>query len=291
MLTRMKTRLPWSTQLLILGIESLPSFTLEPLARLMAFGYRTLAPRKLRRAIRNLEIAFGDQLDPTEIDLLARKSLVHQAIALLESIRELRKPGAVQIEGFAGIQSLAKELEQGEGGQLFLTAHIGAWEFVNRAGTQAATGDFFALAKEPKQESANLLLDHLRESGGMEVLPSGRKSTLKRMLEVLKRGGWLGLAMDQKPDGPGIPVEFFGRTTEFVVGPAALIERQGSRALVAFCIRLGNGKYRLLGQKLLLTGGESRQEITQKMASLVEDVIRQHPEQWLWTYRRWPDVR
>ncbi len=291
MLAKMSASLLWSTRLLLLAIESLPRFAVQPLGQFLATLYRFAAPRKMRRAQTNLAIALGDQLDDAEISRLARASLNHQAVSLLETVRELRRPGAVTFSGVKEFNIRALDLEQGGAGQLLITAHIGAWEFINRAGTQAATGSFYALAKEPKQPAANRLLDALRESAGMEVFPSGRKSTLRRMLRVLQQGGWIGLAMDQKPDGPGVPVQFFGRTTEFVVGPAALVERQGCRVLVAFSVREGNSAYRILSEKLEIEPGESRQDLTQKMADTVERVIRQYPEQWLWTYRRWPDVR
>lgn len=282
-------RLSASAALLLAVTRSIPSFAIQPLAHLLAWLYRTLAPRKLERALVNLELAFGDQMTGRQRRTLARASLVHQAASLIETARELQRPGSVVIEGQTEFARSVAELEQSSGGQLLVTAHLGSWELLNRAATLVAARGFFALAKQPSQATADSFLDALRLAAGTEVLASGAKSTLRRMLKVLNDGGWLGLAMDQKPDGAGIKVIFFGRETEFVVGPANLIDRQGCRVLAASCVREGPSRYRLTAQELEFDPGASREQITQRLAAELEAMIRAHPEQWLWTYRRWPD--
>ena len=269
-------------------IRALPSFSVQPVARTLAGSYRLLAPRKLRRARANLDLAFADGLVAKKKDRIARASLLHQAVSMLETVRELTRPGCVTIEGVEEFDRLFGELEKRGRGQLLLTAHLGSWELLNRAATRAAANGFFALAKRPHQRTADSLLDDLRQAAGTQVLASGAKSTLRRMVEVLADNGWIGLAMDQRPEGSGIPVQFFGRETEFVVGPATMIERQGCAALVAFCIRTGRARYRLQAHEVEFSSGATREEITQRLATELERVIRQVPEQWLWTYRRWP---
>lgn len=282
---------PTGTAALLLSVTRwVPAVAIEPAARLLAWVYRALAPRKLRRAMVNLEIAFGDQMSERQRRELARASLVHQAASLIETARELQQPGSVVIQGHTEFARRVAALEQGSGGQLLITAHLGSWELLNRAATLVATRGFFALAKQPQQVAANSFLDALRLAAGTRVLASGAKSTLRRMLEVLNDGGWLGLAMDQKPEGAGIPVPFFGLETEFVVGPANLIQRQGCRVLAAFCVREGRGRYRLAARQVEFEPGTSREEITRRLAAELEAMIRAHPEQWLWTYRRWPDL-
>lgn len=272
---------------LLASIRSLPGPGVEPVARALARAYRLVAPRKLRRARANLDLAFGGTLDAAEKDRIARASLIHQAVSLLETVRELARPGSVFIEGVEAFAQAIRSVEAHSRGQLLLTAHLGSWELLNRAATRAASNGFFALAKRQDHKAADSLLDDLRQAAGTRVLPSGAKSTLRRMLQVLGDNGWIGMAMDQRPEA-GIRVQFFARQTDFVVGPATMIQRHGCRALVAFCVRVGRARYRLLAREVVFLPGASREEITQQLASELEQMIRQVPEQWLWTYRRWP---
>lgn len=279
----------WTVRLLISLISSLPRFATEPVAWLLAWLYRLVAPRKLRRARANLQLALGHDLDSARRDRLARASLVHQAVSLIETVRAVQRAGSVEIEGSDEFARQIRDVEQSGRGQILVTAHLGSWELLNRAATELAAQGFFALAKEPGMAAANSLLDHVRRGAGTEVLPSGAKSSLKRMVAVLKARGWIGLAMDQRPEGPGIPVSFFGRRTEFVPGPSRLIESLDCGVLAAFCVRIGRARYRLIARPVTFEPGASRQAITQRLAEELEAAIRDCPEQWLWTYKRWPE--
>lgn len=279
----------WTARLVPAVLTLLPRFSVEPTARSLGWLYRRLAPRKLERAQENLARALGEELDGDELDALARAAINHQACSLLDTVREVRRPGTLEIEGVDEFRRLVAAVESRGRGQILVTAHLGSWELLNRAATQAAVHGFFALAKQPDVGAASSLLDEVRRAAGTEVLPSGAKSTLRCMLAMLKAGGWIGLAMDQRPDGPGIPVRFFGRVTDFVVGPARMIESQDCGVLAAFCVRTGRGRYRLLARPVEIAAGAGHEDITQRLADELEAAIRAYPEQWLWTYKRWPE--
>jgi KDO2-lipid IV(A) lauroyltransferase len=95
-------------------------------------------------------------------------------------------------------------------------------------------------------------------------------------------------------EGQGVFVEFFGRPAATTTIVAALAVKTGSQVLVGESLLLPDGRYRLVYHPPLAfepREGEARDaaitRLTQQIARLQEDVIREHPEQWLWLHRRW----
>ena len=125
---------------------------------------------------------------------------------------------------------------------------------------------------------------------GTPVLWNHRKTLIKDILLALRRGESVGFVMDQKPEGRRGPiVDFFGKPTPFVGGPAAIAIKTRCAVLSVFCLREGPMEYRILSRKLLDGGHkfEDEAKLSQEMAHEIEGVIRAYPEQWLWNYKRW----
>jgi Kdo2-lipid IVA lauroyltransferase/acyltransferase len=100
----------------------------------------------------------------------------------------------------------------------------------------------------------------------------------------------MALAADQNPGNPasGWWFEFFGRPAPFVKGPAKAAISNDAVVVFAFIHKLRRGYY----QAVFTVAEENpktstEQEITAKFVRYLENVIRQHPDMWLWSHRRW----
>jgi len=100
----------------------------------------------------------------------------------------------------------------------------------------------------------------------------------------------LALVADQNPGHPGNAwwVDFFGRPTPFVKGPAKAAIANNTVVIFAFIHKPRRGYYDVV---LSLAAEDPRafteQELTKKFANYLEGVIRQYPDMWLWSHRRW----
>jgi Kdo2-lipid IVA lauroyltransferase/acyltransferase len=214
-----------------------------------------------------------------------------QWCVLMETLRtHVAKNDPIQIEGLEQLSSTTRELMAAGKGLIIVTAHLGNWEFVARYTARASGRRFNALAKPSKLPELTRILDGMRLRMNTAVLWTDSKNLLKDMLKILKAGECLGFVMDQKPEGRvGPVVDFFQQPTEFVSGPAKLSSRQGAPILAVFCMRTGLLQYRII-QELIVPadhGLTDETQLTQKMATAIETVIRLYPEQWLWNYKRW----
>lgn len=99
----------------------------------------------------------------------------------------------------------------------------------------------------------------------------------------------LGLVGDQSamPD-KGYWVEFFGKKTPFVKGPERSARLNDAAVIFVNFYPVKRGYY---NSEMLLFTTDPRScphgEITKQMIVFIEDAIRKHPSNYLWSHRRW----
>lgn len=101
---------------------------------------------------------------------------------------------------------------------------------------------------------------------------------------------FLGLVADQNPGDPTHAwwFNFFGKPTPFVKGPARGAIANDTAVVFAFIHKPKRGQYvAVLSTATTRARDFTESELTGKFVDYMEDVIRQYPEMWLWSHRRW----
>jgi len=169
-----------------------------------------------------------------------------------------------------------------EGGFL-LTAHIGNWELMGALFSRLSGGKLAVVAKPLKNKRVNRLINSIRESWGIRVIPTGRGLEI---LRELKRGNFVGILLDQRPKvKEGYLTTFLGRKAYTNKGLALLSLKTGKPVIPAFCFLEGE-KYKIEIYEPIYPQGKTPQELTQLYTSAIEKAVRKHPEQWFWFHRR-----
>ena len=121
------------------------------------------------------------------------------------------------------------------------------------------------------------------------ILWTNRASLLRDMLSAIKNKFALVFVMDQKPNsGKGHLVDFMGKPTMFVQGPAAVAKKTKAKVLAVYCLREEPWIYRVEHEMIDAERFNTEAELTARLAECTERMIRMYPEQWTWNYRRWP---
>jgi KDO2-lipid IV(A) lauroyltransferase len=115
----------------------------------------------------------------------------------------------------------------------------------------------------------------------------------REMIALLRKGGLGAMLVDQKMND-GIAVPFFGRDAMTAPAIAQFALRLGCILMPAQTIRLNGARFRIVLHppvEIAPTGNRAADEfaVMSQINAIVEGWVREHPEQWLWLHRRWPD--
>ncbi|MBI2815987.1 MAG: lysophospholipid acyltransferase family protein [Acidobacteria bacterium] len=176
-------------------------------------------------------------------------------------------------------------------GVLFLTAHLGAWEL--GAFAHALYGyPLYVLYRPLDNPLLDRLVNTYRTLSGNTLI--NKNESARGMLAALQRNGTIGILADQNtlPE-EGVFVDFFGVPASTTAGIAKIALRTGAAVVPAFCLWHSQEKrFRIhFHEPLRLEQtGNTQQDVraaTQQMTSVIEEYVRQYPDQWLWIHRRW----
>ncbi|MHB1687471.1 MAG: lysophospholipid acyltransferase family protein [Ignavibacteriaceae bacterium] len=257
---------------------------------LLTFIFFYLIPIRKQVAIDNLKKAFPDY-SLKEIKKIAFESYRSFAITLIE-ILYLPNMSAGQIEKFVPCDNndFIIERHKENRGVILLSAHFGNWEAMAVSMGLQLKIPISAVIKPQRNELVSEWLNKMRSKWGNKIVPLG--ISIREIYKTLKDKNIVAMVADQRGPEDGIRVNFFGRKTAIYAGPAALALKTKSPLLFAVSVRQPDYSYTTHFEEISmedLPGDEEEKiiEISQRHASLLEKVVREHPEQWLWMHKRW----
>ncbi len=190
-------------------------------------------------------------------------------------------------------------------GLLLLTPHLGCFEIAAQAYAEryGAHKPITALYRPAKQAWLAQVMAHARNRPGMLASPA-TLSGVRQMLRALKKGETVGLLPDQvPPEGMGAWAPFFGRSAYTMTMAAKLVAQTGAAVVLLRGERLGLARrwregidYVVHAQRVppeveaVLRAGDPAQSAA-GINRLMEDLIMQCPEQYLWAYNRYKGPR
>ncbi|MBU6376428.1 MAG: lysophospholipid acyltransferase family protein [Bdellovibrionales bacterium] len=269
----------------------MPRYFQLRIGNVLGLSLRLLAwKRKLIRS--NLLLAFpGAGLDAISyrrsIEIGFYRHFGNLVIELLCQFGHWRKWVLRNVE-ISGLEHWERAASAGKG-VMFITSHLGNWEAMS-AGFSVFGRDLLIVTKHLKPEWVHQLFEMSRLKAG--VRGTYEPKTMKDVLRQLSRGGTVGFVLDQYAGAPiGVRVPFFGIPVGTLQAPASIVRRTGAVALPATCYREGDGRLRVrVGAEIPWETHENpHEELARNVAKWVagiESTIRSHPEQWLWSHRR-----
>lgn len=176
-----------------------------------------------------------------------------------------------------------EEAQKAGKGILLLAPHLGCWEvcgmFIARKIPTTA------LYTPPRQGWVHDMMREGRERTGAKTVPPGTGG-VRALLNTLKQGEAVFILPDQTANkGEGQWLRFLDSPAYMPALPYRLLERTSATPLIVFAKRLSWGRgYDLYIEPIptLAEGNANSQGIEVNKA--MSDLIRQHPDQYLWNY-------
>jgi Kdo2-lipid IVA lauroyltransferase/acyltransferase len=254
--------------------------------------YRFDLPNR-RVALYNLRLAFPEQSEAQRRAVLRRScrnlgrvgaECCHLASLTPQSVR--RYVSIADPERWHAALAVAAER-----GAVILAAHIGNFEL--QTYVHGLLGHPITLVHRPMR---NPLVDaaiiRLRERVGTTSLP--KKAAAKAALRALHARRIVGIPADQNQmRRNGVFVDFFGLAASTSPGPSRLAMLTGSPVLPVFLVREGETDRHqivVLPEVELARTGDREADVivnTQRCTAVIEEMIRHHPDQWIWFHKRW----
>lgn len=238
-----------------------------------------LVPRLRRVAEKNLAMAGMP---------VAVADGVYESIARLmwtfARLPAIRRDNVREWIDYEGFEHYEEAKRRGKG-VLFATGHLGNWEL--SAYAHALLAEPMHIVVRPLD---NVYLDAFvirrRTASGNRVI--GKKDLLRGVLKALQANEAVGILIDQNTLlDDGVFVDFFGIPASANAGFVKLAHRTGAAVIPGFALwDDGLRRYRLKFYPIVEMTGDVRAD-AQRLHSILESVIREHPEQWLWIHRRW----
>ena len=246
-------------------------------------GYRKAVVRQ------NLSKAFPEKSE-TEITLLAKKFYRQLAEVGLEIIKARRMSHA----DFAERVTLANpELLMDYSADLtesviVLTIHQGNWEWMLHGATTALQIPIDPVYKPLHNKTVDQLIFDIRSQFGSR--PLSMAESTRDILRRRKEFRVFVMVADQSPirSERGYWTQFMNQEACFYQGAEALAKMTKFPVLFAQCMRSSRGHYRITFHEVARPPYVKEEHvIIDRYVALAEQCIREEPESWLWSNRRW----
>lgn len=248
-----------------------------------------LFPKRRRIAVDNV-LKAGITDDPAEADRIARESWGHLAGHICEA---LCVPHVVTKDNWrehldvsGGHPDTVKLLlDTPDTPILLVSAHHGVWEAATNV--LSFTRPMIAIARVMNNKFvANWMKNH-HFRGPVTVIDKNRGFSPEIMRQWQRENSAMTILMDQHT-AKGLPLSFLGRPAKTFTSAARLGIRYGYPIVVGSFVRIAPFKYRLVGgAPVVFSKNDDLAQCTQLLNDRLGEAIRQYPEQYLWSHRRW----
>ena len=240
-------------------------------------------PKRKNLALKNLSIAFPNH--PAEwIEKTLKNCYKFLTFNFIQFLTFPKSTKNVIIE-VIGQDLLDEALNKGRG-VILISAHFGTWEIL---GHWLGVNNYplRGVAQRQTNRGANKFFEEKRQLSGIKHVY--RKVGFDRLYNILDENKILGLVSDQDAKSKGIFVNFFNRQASTHTGAAKFHLNTGAPMIFGFCIQTDFQKYKI--ELISVSGSEKNVEnITQEFTSILENIIRKHPEQNFWFHNRWKTI-
>lgn len=247
-------------------------------------GYR-------KRVVRdNLRNAFPEKSNE-EIEVIAKKFFRHFCDFLIESIKtiHLSKKEINRRFSYKNPELFEQYYQKGQS-IVLVSGHYGNWEWMVDFPSKVKY-DTLAIYKPLQNEKFDRLVLNIRKkyARGSEMV--AMNDIYRRILESekAKKPIITWFLVDQTPPrNYPFRISFMNREVPFYTGPDKIAQKFGHAVVYMKIMKQKRGYYQVEFIPVSDTAPQSDEfEIVRRIVKTLENTIREQPEYWLWSHRRW----
>ena len=248
--------------------------------------------RPYRELVRyNLSIAYSSSKSPEEIGALTEKHFRKLGSNLMASIRTSLMENAEieKLVTYEGVEGFQKAIDVGKGVVGALT-HTSNWELYARIDPLREKVPFGTIYQGIRNPFINQHIQRRRGALGTSLFE--RRDGFRAPTEFIRRGGALGILMDQYPGIRGIWSPFFGRMSSSTTLPALMSLRTGAPIIFVGMYPDSDEKWRIKFHDPIYPPQNKDQkdnwilQVTAELNQKLAETVAENPEEWFWVHNR-----
>jgi phosphatidylinositol dimannoside acyltransferase len=190
-----------------------------------------------------------------------------------------------------GLEHLAQLHARGKG-VIIVAPHLGSYNLVPSY-VSALGYETVAVVEHIRDSRLHEYFFRLRANQGVQLLTTGPED-VRNILRALRAGKVVLMLADRNVGTSSDAVTFFDERTMLPAGPALIARRTGAALLPAYSYRVGNTRSVAVAwpevrlPEIIGSVEQRRAADTQAVASLLEKMIHEAPDQWAILQPVWP---
>jgi Kdo2-lipid IVA lauroyltransferase/acyltransferase len=235
----------------------------------------------------NLNIAFPEKPESEKI-IIAKKFYKNFVDTFIEIIKAISLSDKEFDKRCTGNFDLINEVAKSGRNIQLLGGHQFNWEYANLITSKKINIPAIGIYASIENKTFDKIFIKLRSRYNTILVSS--KSFKRKMSDLMKMQHVMCLAADQNPSNlyNAYWLNFFGKRTAFVGGPEKSAVKNNPAIFLIYFIKLKRGHYSLeIGRLIENPNQYTPEQLLIIYRDFLEGVIRQQPEIYLWSHRRW----
>ena len=273
--------------ILLYGFSLIPLKGLYLISDLLSYVvYHWIGYRK-QVVLSNLAIAFPEK-SAKEREGIAKAFYCNFTDAMLESIKLISANNALIDRMFVIEPAVMKVFEGTEKNIQIHALHNFNWEIVNLGISKALKQPFLGVYQPIINPFFEALFKKIRTRNGTILIPAN--DFKNNFIPHQDKRYVLALVADQNPGNPAKAwwLNFFGKPAPFVMGPEKAARMRDTVVVFGTFYKMKRGVYTFSAQRI--TDDPASMEpgaLTKQYIKYLEEKIRERPDNYLWSHRRW----
>lgn len=279
---------------LLIGISYLPFWMLFGISDLFYILLRYVVKYRKKVITENLRCAFPEK-SKAEIETIRDKFYRHFCDVFVETIKaySMSEKTFDKHLKFVNISEFLDYFDENRS-LVLLGMHYNNWEWSSFSPARGKHDVIFVYNPIRGNAAFERFITHIRTRWGATTVPVHRSSRVVLTFGKTKKPAAIWLGADQTPPASSkFWTIFFNREAPFFSGPEKIAYISNQPVFLHVTRKVARGKYEVEFIKLFDKPNEVKDpnEILLTYIRKMEEIIRETPEYYLWSHRRWKHER
>ena len=188
----------------------------------------------------------------------------------------------IEIEGLDYLDEIKKNNKK----VVFISGHFNNFELMAMYLENSGL-DIAAIYRPLNNIFLNGIMEKIRLNHICKKQIKKGKSGTRELLQLFKDGYSIALMIDQRVS-EGVKSKLFNRSALTTTIPAQLVKKYSVDVVPVYIERKSGIYFKMhINKPIFFDENKSLEEITDKLNKILEEMILQNPDQWIWSHDRW----